>query len=72
MIIHIEICDICRRVMRGVPTIGYSSGGHRWDVGPCCEKKRFTIVQGAATEQTLRARIEALITTELHLLREQT
>ncbi len=72
MIIHIEICDVCKRINRGgVPVEPFTSGGATWDVGPCCQDSRFTVVKHASVYKNhLLARIEALIVTELSLLKE--
>ncbi len=72
MIIHIEICDVCKRINRGgLPVVLYATGNYQWDVGGCCRDKRFTVVKHTdVTKNDLLARIEALITTELSLLKE--
>lgn len=71
MIIHIEICDVCKRINRGLPMDNLSSNGTSWDVGACCREKRFTVVRHAnVTKNHLLARVEALICTELSLLKD--
>ena len=72
MIIHIEICDVCKRINRGgLPTVLHATGDTQWDVGPCCRDKRFTVVKHAdVMKRHLLARIEALIVTELSLLKD--
>lgn len=71
LIIHIEICDVCRRIQRGLPLETFSSSGSQWDVGACCEEKRFTVVKHTSViKNHLLVRIEALIATELALMKE--
>jgi len=71
MIIHIEICDVCKRIQRGLPTEPFSANGASWDVGRCCQEERFTVVKHTnVTKNHLLARIEALIVTELSLLKD--
>ncbi len=76
MIIHIEICDVCRRINRGgmpVTTVQIQEtetplGAMQWDVGHCCDDKPFRVVRHTSTiKSDLLARIEALIVTELAL-----
>ncbi len=71
MIIHIEICDVCKRINRGgLPVVLCATVDHQWDVGACCRAKRFVVVKHTdATKSHLLARIEALITTELSLMK---
>ena len=72
MILHVEICDVCLRVNRGgLPMEAFSSGSHRWDVGPCCQSERFTVVKNAdVVRNQLSARVEALVSSELDLLKK--
>ena len=72
MIIHIEICDVCKRINRGgLPVENFTSGGVSWDVGHCCQAERFArVLHTDAIKRHLLARIEALIVTELQLLKE--
>ena len=72
MIIHIEICDVCRRINRGgLPVENFTTNGASWDVGPCCQDGRFTTVRHTnVIKNHLLARIEALIVTELSLLKD--
>jgi len=72
MILHIEICDVCKTIHRGGrPLESLRSGGAQWDVGFCCDDKRFTVVRHTdAMKQHLLARIEALIVTELSLMKD--
>lgn len=71
MIIHIEICDVCKRIGRGLPVEAFSSFGVQWDVGACCQEKRFTVVKHTdVLKRHLMTRIEALIATELALLKD--
>jgi hypothetical protein len=73
MIIHIEICDVCRCIVRGgdAPVVLCGAAGVYWDVGPCCREKKFQVVKHAGTYKThLLPRLEALIVSELSLLKE--
>ena len=72
MIITIEICDVCRTIHRGgEPVTTCQTGEIQWDVGSCCSKKPFTVVKNAnVIKNHLLARIEALIVTELKLMKE--
>lgn len=72
MIIHIEICDICKSINRGgLPVVLCATGDAQWDVGACCREKRFTVVKHTnVIKQHLLARIEALIVTELKLMKD--
>lgn len=72
MIIHIEICDVCRSIHRsGLPVTTVQSGGHQWDIGSCCEEKRFAVVKHTdVVKNHLLCRIEALISTELSLIKD--
>lgn len=72
MIIHIEICDVCKSINRGgSPVVLCATGNTQWDVGACCRDKRFTVVRHTdVTKKHLLTRIEALIVTELQLLKD--
>ncbi len=69
MIIHIEICDVCRRIVRGGGELTpVSAHGFSWDVGTCCQDKPFVVIEHACVyKNALLPRIEALIITELAL-----
>jgi hypothetical protein len=75
MIIHIEICDVCRRINRGgIPVTTLATGtaiSNSWDVCPGCHEKPFRVVKHSnAIRNHLLARIEALIVTELALMKD--
>ncbi len=71
MIIHIEICDVCKRIHRGgQPVTLNACGKARWDVGACCGERPFRVISDTdATRNHLLARVESLIVTELALMR---
>jgi hypothetical protein len=74
MIIHIEICDVCKLIVRGgLPVDTYSSGELRWDVCRGCDSKAFSSSHARwhnATWPVLKARVDALVANELMLMRD--
>ncbi len=72
MIIHLEVCDVCKTINRGAdPVVPFKSTGLEWDVCPGCLKDRkFCVVSGTRErKQHLLPRIEALVLSELRLMR---
>jgi len=73
MIIHIEICDVCKLIVRGgLPVDTYSSGELRWDVCRQCQEKPLRS-DDARWHSDLRprllTRVDSLIANELIILR---
>lgn len=76
MIIHIEICDVCKLIVRGrLPVTTYTSGDKRWDVCRGCDEKPFRLDDARWHKEThpcLLSRVDSLIVGELSLAKDPT